>query len=208
MIARRLIALTALALTVSGCVGGLPMNDVASRAEPLSASVSGATTPDSRSYRVTDVRVMIPEELTVSEANTFLPNADIVWRGDPYGDRKAQISTILRDSFVSATQGLDGETPVVVTLTLHRWHSLTERTRYSIGGIHTIRFDLAVTHAETGELIDGPRFINADFPGFGGQAAVQAEARGDTQKVRITRQLQSIALMELGPEGMVTHTAY
>ncbi len=188
----------------------MPFNDVASRAEPLSASVSRASAPApaGRSYRVTEVRVVIPEDLTVSEANTFLPAADIVWRGDPYGDRRAQISTILRDSFVSATESLDGDTPVVVTLTLRRWHSLTERTRYSIGGMHTIRFDLAVTHAGTGTLIDGPRFVRADFPGFGGQAAIQAEARGETQKVRITRQLQSVALMELGPVGLVTRTAY
>lgn len=30
-------------------------------------------------------------DLSVSESNSYYPNADVVWRGDPIGDRIQQI---------------------------------------------------------------------------------------------------------------------
>ena len=47
-------------------------------------------------FSVVDVRVIVPETLKVSEANTYKPRADIVWRGDPYGNRYEQVAAIMR----------------------------------------------------------------------------------------------------------------
>lgn len=64
----------------------------------LSACVGGGTfetaydpvPPDlARGWRLAGVRVSVPKTLTVSEAKKLLPNADIVWREDPPGDRHA-----------------------------------------------------------------------------------------------------------------------
>jgi hypothetical protein len=39
--------------------------------------------------RIADVRVTVPDRLKVSGTNVFHPIADIVWRGETLGDRKA-----------------------------------------------------------------------------------------------------------------------
>ena len=53
-------------------------------------------------------------------------------------------------------------------------------------------------HAETGAYIEAPRSIDASFPGLGGQAAIEAEQRGQGQKVRILDHLAGVARQELG----------
>ncbi len=201
MKAKKAITALALALAASGCTQIDRTVDIASRAEPLNGAVIEAETSQTQrlAYDVQDVQIRIPSDLTISEANSFYPLADIVWRGDPLGDRREQVSTILRDSFLAGTESIDGDTPVVVTLTLRRFHSLTERTRYTVGGVHSIKFDLAVTHAETGTLLEGPRYVSADLGGLGGQAAIRADQIGETQKVRIMRHLQMVAFSELRP---------
>ena len=51
----------------------------------------------SAQWRVASVEVDVPHTLTVSEARTLLPRADIVWREDPVGDRYAQVDQIMTD---------------------------------------------------------------------------------------------------------------
>lgn len=198
---RHAIAALVLGLAATGCTQINQMADIASRAEPLSGSVIEADPQQAErlSYDVREIRIEVPRDLTVSEANSFYPLADIVWRGDPLGDRYEQVSAILRDSFVAGTESLNGDTPVIVTVTLRRFHALTERTRYTVGGVHSIKFDLTVTDAETGVVLEGPRYINADLAALGGQAAIRADQIGETQKVRIMRHLQMVALNELRP---------
>lgn len=202
MNAVRFIAMTTLALSVSACASVNTVVETATRAEPLTGAVIDPAAPqmERRSYDVQDVRIRIPNDLVVSEANGFYPLADIVWRGEPLGDRREQVANILRDAFIEGTEELTGDTPVVVTLTLRRFHSVTERTRYTVGGTHSIKFDLAVTDAETGVLLEGPRFIDADFAALGGQAAIQADQNGQGQKVRIHRHLSLLAAEELRPQ--------
>lgn len=49
---------------------------------------------------------------------------------------------------------------------------------------------------------DEPHFVKADFKALGGQEAIAAEARGVTQKYRITKQLAKVIQIELtSPEG-------
>jgi hypothetical protein len=184
----------AIALGLGMAVSACSSFEGPTRNAPMQAPTLGvaATQAQPRDYRLEDVRFAAPADLTVSEANSFYPLADIVWRGDPLGDRKAQIADIFETAITRGADGLDGETPIVVDIELARFHSLTERTRYTIGGTHSIKFDLTIRDAETGAVLEPTRRIDADLPALGGQAAVRAEQRGETQKVRILAHLSAL----------------
>jgi hypothetical protein len=150
---------------------------------------------------VTAVRVQVPRSLEVSEANRYLPRGDIVWRGDPIGDRYAQVEAIFQDAMERGTAQIDGPVPVVLNIRLVRFHALTEKARYTVGGVHNIIFDLALSDPATGELVTPVRRVQADLDGFGGQQALRAEAAGQTQKVRITAHLAEVIRQELTRPG-------
>jgi hypothetical protein len=148
------------------------------------------------------VRVTVPRSLTVSERNMYYPSGDIVWREDPIGDRHAQVQTILADAFAQGVNGLDGPRDVILNVQLSRFHALTEKARYTIGGVHAIQFTYTLHDATTGAPLTRPKFIKADFPALGGMAAIVAEQRGVTQKVRITQHMAKVIADELSqPEG-------
>ena len=86
---------------------------------------------------------------------------------------------------------------MIVDVELVRFHSLTERTRYSVGGVHSIKFDLTVLDAATGEVLEATRRINGDLPALGGYAALAADNAGQGQKVRITAHLVQLFTNEL-----------
>jgi len=150
-----------------------------------------------RDYALQSFQFSIPDELEVSEANRYYPVSDIVWRGDPRGDRKQQITDIFETSFQSADANLNGSRAVVADVQLLRFHSVTERTRRSFGGTHSIKFNLTVLDAQTGEILEPTRRINADLSAFGGRAATRADAEGQGMKVRITSHLANLFLREL-----------
>lgn len=197
----RIAALAILATVVSGCGAG----DLVGRSTPLGLGPAGvgetrvAAAPMAlpRDYALADVVVTVPERLSVSEANGYLPAADIVWRGDPLGDRKAQIASIMKTAFETGAGYLDGARPVVAEIEILRWHSLTERARYTTGGRHGIDFMLTVRDATTGEVLEGPRMVDGDLSALGGQAAIRAEQMGMGQKVRLTTHLGMVARQEL-----------
>jgi hypothetical protein len=194
-------ALAILAMTVSGCGAG----DLVGRATPLGLGPAGvgetrvAAAPVAvpRDYALADVVVSVPERLTVSEANGYMPIADIVWRGDPLGDRRAQIAAIMKTAFETGAGYLDGARPVIAEIEIRRWHSITERARYTTGGRHNIDFILTVRDAASGEVLEAPRLVDADLPALGGQAAIRAEQMGMGQKVRLTAHLGMVARQEL-----------
>ena len=83
-----------------------------------------------------------------------------------------------------------------------RFHALTEKARYSIGGIHSITFQVTLTDPATGATVGEPRIVQADLPGYGGDEAIAADAQGFTQKFRITNHLANVIVVELtDPEG-------
>ncbi|MCF2903594.1 hypothetical protein L0666_01210 [Octadecabacter sp. CECT 8868] len=186
----KLVAFGAVAATLTACSTA----DVVSRNAPLDSPRIGAEVAPQvlRDYSLHAVRFAIPADMTVSEANSYYPIADIVWRGDPLGNRSEQISEMFQSSVRAAGLGLTGATPVIVDVELVRFHSLTERTRYSVGGVHSIKFDLTIRDAETGEVLEPTRRINGDLPALGGYAALAADNSGETQKVRIIRHLSSL----------------
>ncbi|MFN3938063.1 MAG: DUF6778 family protein [Gemmobacter sp.] len=155
-------------------------------------------------YSVREVRVEVPRELTVSEANLYYPIADIVWRGEPRGDRHEQVRAILAEAADLATRNMRQGPEVIVDLRVVRFHSVTEKTRYTFGGVHSIRFDLTVRDVRTGAVLEGPRRIVADVKASGGQRAVEEEGRGLTQRVVIVYNLGHTILRELSEPGQVS----
>lgn len=189
------VAFGAIAAALTACSSV----DTVSRNAPLETPrVAAPATPQIlRDYALHSIRFAVPDDMTVSEANSYYPIADIVWRGDPLGNRSEQISAIFQTAIMSAGEGLTGSVPVTVDVTLVRFHSLTERTRYSVGGVHSIKFDLTIRSAATGEILEPTRRINGDFAALGGYAALAADNEGQTQKVRITTHLTNLFYSEL-----------
>jgi hypothetical protein len=192
----KIVAFGAIAAALTACSS----NDTVTRNAAIATSrvgVDAAQQQFARDYQLHSVRFAVPDDMTVSEANSYYPIADIVWRGDPMGNRPQQIAAIFQSSIQTAGQSLNGSIPITVDVELARFHSLTERTRYSVGGVHSIKFDLTIRNALTGEILEQRRRINGDFPALGGYAALAADNQGQTQKVRITSQLISLFRDEL-----------
>jgi len=158
---------------------------------------AGVTREEPRDYSVAGFDVLAPRTLEVSEANLYYPVADIVWRGDPFGDRYEQIEAIFDEAGGNVAAELDGARPVRVTVQVTRFHSLTEKARVQVGGVHSMRFYLTVYDLGSDVPIEGPRLVIADLPGLGGETALRAEREGQTMKVRILEQLRLVLLREL-----------
>ena len=150
-----------------------------------------------KDMRVSAINVSVPRSLSVSEANSYYPRADIVWRGDPIGDRHSQIQKIFENAFAEGTKPLQGQTDVVLDVEIVRFHSVSEKTRSSVGGVHNMEFNLTVRRADTGAVLQAPRRIEANLPAFGGKRAVEEERKGQTQKVRVTAYLSQVIRQEL-----------
>lgn len=179
-------------LTACGSAGTV------ARYAPLTTDVvTSETVSIPRDYNVVDIRVNVPETLEVSEANRYLPVADIVWRGDPYGNRYEQIEAIFETGMTRGAAQLTGSRDVIVDIEVIKFHSLTEKTRYSFGGVHNIKFSMTVRDAETGVVIEEPHIVSANLDGFGGKQAIEADRIGQTQKVRITDHLSRVIVQEL-----------
>ena len=198
----KLIIIMVLGVILSGCA----TVDTASRNSPFEhtadAQVSLAPAAGAApSVRVEEIKVSVPSTLIVSELNSYYPPGDIVWRGDPHGDRYEQVKAIFEDGLARGTADLKGDVPVILDVEVERFHSVTEKTRYSIGGVHSIRFKLAIRDANTGELLREPSVVKADLNAYGGQRAIEAEQQGQTQKVRVTDHLSNVIATELRAPG-------
>jgi hypothetical protein len=150
--------------------------------------------------RVTEINVLVPQTLKVSERNSYYPGGDIVWRGDAIGNRHQQVKAIFDTALSQGTAQMDGIVPVRLDIRVDRFHALTEKARYTIGGVHSIIFVLQIRDLSTGLALGEPRLVKADLDAFGGQQALRAEARGQTQKVRITNHLAEVIRQELSNE--------
>lgn len=140
-------------------------------------------------YAVTTVNISVPRTLRVSEADELYPSADIVWRGDLAGDRHAQVGAVIGDAVTLGTRDLTRGRPTAVDITVVRFHALTEKARYFVGGVYSIRFQLTIRDALTGAVIDGPRLVNADIPAWGGRRALSDDIAGRGQRTMIVEAL-------------------
>jgi hypothetical protein len=144
----------------------------------------------------------------VSEANVFYPIADVVWRGEPRGDRYAQVERIFQEAAAEASGPMTHGRAVNVVIEVTRFHCLTEKTRYTVGGTHALHFTLTVTDAATGQVIDGPRAVVADIKASGGAQAIAEDQMGQTQRVVVVARLAEVIRRELSAQvtdpGLVT----
>lgn len=188
------------ALGLAACAGGTPVSRATGTAAVGLVAITEAPpnaallTPQ---YNVQEVRVTVPRDLQVSEENAYYPIADIVWRGEERGDRHDQVQRIFTDAFGFGTSGMKKGTAVIVEAEVRRFHALTEKTRFTYGGVHSVRFDLTVRDAKTGALLEGPRYVIADVLAAGGRKALAEDQAGRTQRVVIIENLAQVIRREL-----------
>lgn len=204
MMLQRLGLLAAVALTLGACASPqITAPDTATRNMPIELPALSATAQAAaRDYVLADLRMVVPGDLRISESNSWYPFVDVVWRGDPVGDRRAQIAALFQDAAArNIATPAEGQRPVIADVTLRRFHGVTERTRYTVGGVYSIRFELTIRDAETGVILEPARLIEADLPAPGGQAAVELERAGQTERVRVTDHLTWVLRQQLGLGG-------
>lgn len=162
----------------------------------------------SAAWRLSSVEVTAPRTLVVSEAEVFIPKADIVWREDPAtGNRYEQVESIMETAIAEGASGLQGSRPVTIEATMTRFHAMTFKAESQApSGIHDVEFDLQVKDARTGEIIFGPEHVEASFPAMTGATMARARAAGQSQKSQITAHVaQTIrGLLGLGPDARQT----
>ena len=185
---RRSFLLTGAALLLGGCAGRWRV-----------AYDQGVDPAMSKGWRLKDVRVVIPSELTVSHANTFAPNADIVWHGEPFGNRGAQVAAILREGVTLGARELRGSRRVTVEARLAQFHAVTPAAiARAPAAVHNISYTLQVFDARSGAALTKRELIQADLEAYVGAAAVAAAINGNSQRLRIVNHIGRVTRGWLG----------
>lgn len=165
----------AAAVALAGCGGTF----ATSYDNPVAAEVS-------RGWRVSGVSVSVPDRLSTTEANVLAPNADIVWHGEPKGNRRAQVARIVEEGLKKGGTGLRGRSGVVLQAQLIHFHGVTPiAVNEAPAAVHNISYILQVVDRATGKVVAGPEVIQADLPAFTKSAAVVASTSGITERQRI-----------------------
>lgn len=154
-----------------------------------------------RDVRIESFTVSVPRSLTVNERNLYYPRADIVWRGDPAGDRHSQVRAMFESGLSLAAARLEGGRPMRIDVQVLRFHGLSEKARYTVGGVHDIAFRYRLIDIGTGLQFGPTRTVQADLRALGGKAALDADAQGQTQKARIVAHLGQVFVEELSLPG-------
>ncbi len=191
-------AVLALVVALAGCAQTFKT----SYDTPVDASVAAG-------WRVTSVKVDVPETLTVSDADTLVPNADIVWHGDPAGDRRAQVAAIVKQGIVEGAAPLHGRRAVGILATLQKFHALSpsaEAVKMDGVGVHDIIFSIEVVDQKTGAILMPPQVMDASLPGLTGARAVEQAKIGNTQKRQITAHIRATIAGWLGVGPDVRNT--
>ena len=186
-------------------VSGAPRASTVVRLDGRGGDI-GETIAGPARYAVDRLDVDVPDTLVVSEANLFYPKADIVWRAEPIGDRYAQVKSVLAEGFGAGVAGMTSGPRAVVSLRLERFHSLTEKARYSVGGVHDVVVLLTVRDAASQAILEGPRRIEIAIRASGGDKAIAEDVAGNTQRMVIVAGLaeairRELALVPVGIEA-------
>ncbi len=163
-----------------------------------------------KSWNVVEFDVLVSDQLSVSEANWFAPGADIVWRGDPYGDRRAQIKEIVEAAAKNVSRYMTGPYPVRIEVEVEQFHAVSDRARrIAPAAVHNLQFKIRVFDPATGGQMVPTDRIRADFPAYTRAQASGAERLGLTQKVRITKYLEDVfkGWLDVGPDPRRTFTS-
>ncbi|MEL6639926.1 MAG: DUF6778 family protein [Pseudomonadota bacterium] len=162
---------------------------------------------ETRGWNVRSVNVIVPDELTTTEDNSFAPDADIVWHGDPFGNRKTQVAEIVQTGIARGARELRGGRSVDMQVVLEEFHALTPKARAEApSAVHNITYTVQVIDRRTGDAITEPERIRADLPAFTGAQAFEALQQGQTQKVRILDHLERVTegWLGIGPDPRQT----
>lgn len=157
-------------------------------------------TAQTANWRVASVEVAAPETLTTSEENSYTPDFDIVWHGEPAGDRRAQAAAIVKEGIEKGAAGLHGKNRVRIVATLGQFHAITPVVRENLqnSGVHNIQYTVQVFDARSGAPLTEPQNIKAEFPALVGRAGDEADAKGLTQRVQIVNQIAAVTQNWLG----------
>ena len=159
---------------------------------PLDAQVT-------KNWRVSSVNVVVSESLTVSNANTFAPDADIVWHGDTAGDRKQQVATIVEAGVKRGAASLRGGRSVQLVVALQQFHAVTPKSvARAPAAVHNIRYTIQARDARSGVALTNPVQVAANLPALVGKTAADAAAKGQGQKQRITNHIARVTAGWLG----------
>jgi hypothetical protein len=142
-----------------------------------------------RTWKVQDINVSVPETLSVNTINSMVPADDIVWYGEQSGDTRQQVAAILEEGIKSGSASLNGPVPVVMDVELVKFHALTPKafnTAPSGTGVETVRFKIKVLDARTNAVLIPEQTIASDGP-----ALVLADGgeRGDAERKRIVNKI-------------------
>lgn len=178
-----------LALTVAGCAGS-SWETAYTQVDPAQAA----------NWRLAAVEVAAPETLTTSEVNSYTPNFDIVWHGEPYGDRRAQAAAIVTEGIErGARSALNGREGVRIVATITQFHAITPKVRgMNDVGVHNIQYTVQVFDARSGAALTEPQNIKAEFPALVGDAGDKADEQGNTQRVQIVNHIAAVTQNWLG----------
>ena len=171
---------------------------------------NGLSPSVSREWRLSGVSVRVPEELKVSNSNTLAPNAAIVWHGEPFGDRKAQVEAIMSEAIAQGAKNLNGTRPVTIGATVAQFHAVTPAAvGRSPAAVHNISYAIQVFDSRTAAPITEEDYIQADFEAYTGAAAVAAAVQGNTQRVRIVDHVARVTAgwLGIGPDQRRSFTS-
>ncbi len=197
----RVVALLVLLPALLAACGGTWKTEYG---DPLDRAVTS-------NWRVSQVNVSVPETLTVSDENVYFPRADIVWHGDPPGDRRAQAQKIVRDSARTATAPMRGGRPVAMNLTVREFHGISPITLAKApSAVYNMAFDAQIVDARTGVALTPPTQIHADVPALVGEAGIAAAQFGPTQKEQVTGHLVAVfqGWLGIGPDVRGTFSSF
>lgn len=185
---RRTVLLGGLVLLLAGCSGQWEV-----------AYDEGVSPEVTRDWNVTAVTVAVPETLTFTNANTFAPNADIVWHGEPLGNRATQVARIMDEGITAGAAALNGARPVTLVVELRHFHAVTPAAVANApGAVHNIRYAIMAVDSQTGARLTEPELVSADLEAYVGAAAVTAALEGETQRKRIVDHLARVTRGWLG----------
>ena len=158
-----------------------------------STNYGGLNASDTSNWRIGTVTVNVPDTLTINENDSYSPDGDIVWRREPAGDRRAQVRDIFEDSIKRGTRNMRGRQTVNLNVEVKKFHAISDiaRKNLTVSGVHNITFDITVT-SRSGAVIAKEADVQADLIAYSGQDAIDAEAQGQTQRVRIVNHLSGV----------------
>lgn len=150
---------------------------------------------ESRAWQIEKVTVRVPGSLSVSRnPDDRFPDTDIVWWGDPAeaqgGSRYAQVAVLVAESARDAATSFHGPRAVELELEVKRFHAVTPASReLGAWGTHDIHLTAVVRDQLTRAELARDDDLTLSFPALQRGEAKAADARGETQRVRVEARL-------------------